>query len=177
MLPDHLETGDVSLRPPSMADAEDVFAYASDPEWGRFLPVPNPYLREDALAYLEKVTGLDRDQHPAWAVCVDDAVVGGVNIRFVAGHRIAEVGYGIARWYWGRGLTHQVMRAVIDAAFEAYPQLRRVRARADSRNVGSRRVMEKLGMAFEGEMRLDRFIGGELRNEVIYGVLREEWSA
>ena len=68
------------------------------------------------------------------------------------------------------------MRAVINAAFEAYPLLQRVRARADSENVGSRRVMEKLGMTFEGEMRLDRFVLGELRDEVVYGLLREEWT-
>ncbi len=114
--------------------------------------------------------------HPTWAVCLGDSVVGSVNIRFFDGHRIAEFGYGIARSYWGQGLTTEAMRAIIDASFATYLELARVRARADAENLGSRRVMEKLGMTLEGVMRRDRIFFDELRDDAIYGLLRAEWS-
>ena len=175
-VPDTITTDRLSLRPHRDSDVDDVFSYARDSEWQRFLPIPRPYAKEHAQEYLDTVAQFDREQHPTWAVCIGEQVIGSVNIRFVADHRIAEVGYGVSRSHWGRGITTEAMRAVINAAFEAYPLLQRIRARADSENVGSRRVMEKLGMTFEGEMRLDRFVLGELRDEVVYGLLREEWT-
>ena len=169
-----IETTRLILRPHKAEDADDIYAYAVDPEWGRFLPVPEPYLRDHAVEHIENIRSRDREQHPTWAVCVGSQVVGGVNIRFFADHRIAEIGYGLARSHWGQGMTVEAMNVVINAAFDCYRQLMRVRARADAENIGSRRVMEKLGMRLEGELRQDCFMRGQLHDEVVYGLLRCE---
>jgi len=104
-------------------------------------------------------------------------VIGGINIRFDFAHRVGELGYSIARTYWGRGLATEAARAAMDAAFAAYADLNRMRAVADARNVASLRVMEKLGMVREGVLRQNRLVRGEFMNEVWYGVLRTEWEA
>ena len=67
------------------------------------------------------------------------------------------------------------MNVIINSAFDCYTQLVRVRARANAENLGSRRVMEKLGMSLEGQLRQDSFERGELHDEVVYGLLRNEW--
>ena len=113
--------------------------------------------------------------HPTWAVCVGSNVVGSVSIRFFAGHRIAEISYGIARPHWGEGMATEALNALVDSAFNTHLGLVRIRARADAENAGSRRVMEKLGMTLEGVMRNDRILRDELRDEAIYGILRSEW--
>jgi ribosomal-protein-alanine N-acetyltransferase len=74
-----------------------------------------------------------------------------------------------------RGLATEAARAVITEAFEAYPQLMRVRAMADARNIRSHRVLEKIGMVREGLLRQNRLVRGALLDEVWYGVLRPEW--
>ncbi len=43
MLPDILETARLQLRPFRLQDVDDVLIYATDPEWARYLPVPQPY--------------------------------------------------------------------------------------------------------------------------------------
>jgi RimJ/RimL family protein N-acetyltransferase len=43
MLPDIIKTERLRLRPFSLQDVDDVLSYASDPEWARYLPVPQPY--------------------------------------------------------------------------------------------------------------------------------------
>lgn len=172
---DTIETPRLTLRPHTDKDADDIYAYASDPEWRRFLPLPEPYLKEHAVEHIEKILSRDREQHPTWAVCIGPHVVGGVNMRFFAGHRIAEIGYGVSRSYWGRGITVEALNAIISSAFDCYPQLVRVRARANTENLGSRRVMEKLGMSLEGQLRQDSFERGELHDDVVYGLLRDEW--
>ena len=73
-------------------------------------------------------------------------------------------------------MASEAARAVISEALEAYPQLMRVRAMADARNVRSHRVLEKVGLVREGLLRQNRVVRGELLDEVWYGVLRSEWS-
>ncbi len=170
-----IETPRLNLRPHTDGDADDIYAYASDPEWGKFLPVPEPYLQEHAVEHVEKILSRDREQHPTRAVCIGPQVVGDVNMRFFADHRIAEIGYGLSRSYWGRGIMVEAVNAIISSAFDCYTQLVRVRARANAENLGSRRVMEKLGMSLEGQLRQDSFECGELHDEVVYGLLRNEW--
>ena len=175
MLPEIIEGEGFRLRPFRLTDLDAVFAYAVDEEFLRYLPIPMPYSCSDAADFLEKQVLLDRAINPSWAIETDGAPCGGLNIRFFADHRVSEIGYAVARRLWGHGIATAASRIVIAAAFETYPQLERVRARADARNAASTRVMEKLGMKREALLRSDRFFRGELRDEVVYGLLRSEW--
>ena len=78
------------------------------------------------------------------------SVIGGIDIGFDFENRVGEMGYSLARRLWGKGLATEAAGAVIDAAFSVYPELNRIQACGDQRNVGSLRVMEKLGMVREG---------------------------
>jgi RimJ/RimL family protein N-acetyltransferase len=176
MLPDTIDGEGFRLRPFRLTDVEPVFTYASDEAFLRFLRIATPYARSDAETFLAKQALLDREINPSWAIEVDGVPCGGVNIRFLADHRVSEIGYGVARRLWGQGIATVASRVVIAAAFKAYPMLERVRARADARNAGSIRVMEKLGMKREGLLRCDRLCRGELIDEVVYGLLRSEWK-
>ncbi len=175
-LPEILETKRLVLRPYRFEDVEDVLAYATDKEWSKFLPVPRPYSRMDAIQFLARMTLLDRVVHPSWAIAVDQQVVGGINIRFDFQNRLGEIGWSIARPLWGRGLTTEAATALIEAAFDVHPHLNRIRAMADARNQASHRVMEKLGMRGEGTLRQNRITHDELVDEVWFGVLRAEWD-
>ena len=177
MLPDIIETARLRLRPFRLRDVDDVLGYATDPEWARYLPVPQPYTQADAEKFLAGQVLLDREVHPAWAIEHARAIIGGINLRFHFNYHVGEMGYSIAHSYWGRGLATEAARAVMEAAFAAYASLNRIRAMADARNLGSLRVMEKLGMVREGVLRQNRLVRGEYIDEVWCGVLRPEWEA
>jgi RimJ/RimL family protein N-acetyltransferase len=177
MLAEVIETPRFPLRPFRMDDLEAVFAYASAEEYLRYLPVPLPYTRESAQEFLAKQAALDRETNASWAIEIGGEPCGGLNIRFFAGHRLAEIGYAVAPRMWGRGIATAAAGHVVGAAFAEYAELERVRARADARNRASIRVMEKLGMTLEGLLRRDRLCRAELTDEVVYGVLRREWRS
>jgi ribosomal-protein-alanine N-acetyltransferase len=177
MGPEIIKTERLVLQPWSFDDLADVLSYAADDEWGRCLPVPRPYGEADARRFVATQILLDRKQHPSWSIRCDGHGVGGINIRFSSESRIGELGYSIARAWWGRGLAAEAARAVIGQAFDAYPDLVRVRAMADARNVRSHRVLEKVGMVREGLLRQNRLVRGELVDEIWFGVLRTEWDA
>ena len=164
------------LRPHRPEDVDDVFEFAGDPEWGRSLPVPKPYLREHAVEFVARQVLASRDEQPAWAMVLEGKVVGGVGLRIDTEHATAALGYAIARIHWGRGLVVEAARAVIDWSF-GERGLAKVYAFADARNTQSLRVMEKLGMTREGMLRSHRTIRDERVDDVYYGLLREEWQA
>ena len=178
LLPERIEMDRLMLRRWRLADADDVFAYAADREWSRFLPVPKPYERHHAEEAVALWVLEDWSTHPVWAIEIAGRASGGINLRINHEHRNAEMGYALARRYWGRGYMPEAARAVIDAAFATLPDLVRVQAGANSRNIASIRVMQKLGMTCEGTVR-HAPRGVQLSaNEagVIYAVLREEWK-
>jgi [ribosomal protein S5]-alanine N-acetyltransferase len=80
----------------------------------------------------------------------DERPIGMVELR-PSGHR-AELGYVLARDWWGRGLMTEAARAVVEWAL-ADPRIFRVWAVTDVDNAASARVLEKIGMQREGLLR------------------------
>lgn len=177
-LPDVIETGRLELRPWRLEDADEVFSYAQDPEWSRYLRVlPTPYTHDDAERFVARQRLLDRVVRPGWAVTHLGSVIGGINLGFSFEHRLAEIGYSIARVHWNKGLCTEAARAVIDAAFSTHADLNRIHARADEDNAASQRVMQKVGMTKEGVLRQVRIQRGEAVDEAWYSILRSEWQS
>ena len=170
-----LRTERLLLRPYRSGDVEDVFAYATDPEWSRYLEVPSPYTRRDAEECVATSLLADPAKNPTWAIVYEDRAVGNIDLR-VRSHGVAEVGYSIARPLWGQSLVAEAASAVVAHAFEQLG-LARIQALADIRNKGSWRVMEKLGMQREGLLRSNRVIHDERTDDVLYAILRVEWLA
>ena len=69
----------------------------------------------------------------------------------VCGHPETELGYRLARPYWGRGYATEAARAVLNYGFNTL-RLPRLISIIDPLNFGSIRVAEKLGMHYEKEV-------------------------
>lgn len=171
-----LTTERLTLRPYHFEDIDAVLAYASDPAWSRFLPLPEDYTGADAEAFIAQSILLDWDEHPRWAIVHNGVVSGGIDLRVNHRWQTGELGYSLAPALWGQGLAPEAATAVIDWGFARF-LLAKVAACADARNRQSWRVMEKLGMQREGLLRSARIQRGERCDEVWYGILREEWEA
>ena len=173
-----LSTERLLLRPFRLEDVDDVYAYAKDTEWERYLglPLPQPYTRRDAEAYVAGRVVAYWSTEPTFAIVLDSTVIGGIGLRIREAHQTAELGYALARPHWSKGLTTEAALAVVGMAFENRG-LAKVYAAADLRNRPSWRVMEKLGMTREGVLRSHRKCRKERIDEVYYGILREEWEA
>ncbi len=86
-----------------------------------------------------------------------------------------DIGYGIAEpSYRGKGYAGEALALLLDYLFAGYP-VERVSAYTDAENVPSRRLLERLGFACEGTMRLAMFRHGAWHDVCIYGILRREW--
>lgn len=177
-VPVELRTERLLLRPFSLSDVGDVFEYASDPEWVRYLVnIPHPFTMRDAEEFVTRFSNLTSwDTLPMFAIVLDAKVIGEIYLNALdLQHERAELGYSLSRRHWGKGLTPEAARAVINWAFRAF-NLNRIYSTCDPRNEHSWRVLEKLGMVREGLLRSHLKWHGEFRDVLYYGVLRHEWK-
>ena len=84
--------------------------------------------------------------------------------------------YALSKSYWGKGIVPEAANALLDWGFEELG-LDKIFAGAEGENVQSQRVMEKMGMVREAYLK-SHMIGRNGRTvQVLYGILRDEWSA
>ena len=176
-LPEVIQTQRLQLRPFTFNDVEDVFNYAKNPEWGRYLPTPLPYKYEHAEQFIALRKLDDPNKENAWAITFEGKAIGGVNLRAKAeNHAVCELGWSVAQPHWGKGFMTEVAETLRDAAFHHFSGMHRLYARADLRNIGSWRVMEKIGMQREAILRQHMKFRAEWTDEVWYAILRPEWE-
>ncbi|HEW5018258.1 TPA: GNAT family N-acetyltransferase [Streptococcus pneumoniae] len=122
-LSDKIETERLVLRVRTVADAEDIHAYASLPEVAYPAGFPPVKTLEDEIYYLEHILP-ERNQKenlPAgYGIVVKgtDKIAGSVDFNHRHEDDVLEIGYTLPPDYWGRGYVPEAARALIDLAFK-----------------------------------------------------------
>ncbi|XP_010469639.1 PREDICTED: uncharacterized protein LOC104749663 [Camelina sativa] len=163
-----LPPGRVSLRSMTLSDVDDYMVWATDPEVARFCTWEPCTSRDEAIKYIT-----DRVLTHPWlrAICIeDDRPIGYILIMAVDNIR-KEIGYVLARKYWGKGFATEAVRLVTAEIFKEFPEIERVEALVDVENVGSQKVLEKVGFTREGVMRKFLYIKGSVRDTVMFSFL------
>jgi len=154
------------------SDKDGLIAHLNDRDiYNRTLRIPFPYTDASADEWLALVANITKQQgRPVhWAIrTADDAMIGGCGFDgFQVGksHR-GEVGYWLAKPFWGRGIMTAVVQRVCRHAFEEFG-LVKITAHVFARNPASARVVEKCGFQEEGLLRKhflkdDQFIDARL---------------
>ncbi|MCC6904498.1 MAG: GNAT family N-acetyltransferase [Anaerolineae bacterium] len=176
-----LETERLVLRKVTLSDAEDLYEYASDPEVSRYLPWRPHQSIEDSRQFLTMIAGAyDRAELAPWGLQhkEDRKFIGTITFHdWSIPDARAEIGYALSRSYWGKGLMTEAGRAVVTFGFTVM-ELNRIQARCIVENVGSSRVMEKIGMSYEGTLReYTRHHGESFAGIAFYAILRREYEA
>jgi len=195
IMPVELKTERLLLRPFTMDDVEDVLEYINDLEWAEYqVNIPSaPYTRKDVEtlvamfsnpSYWEKghpglpSTGNGAGLLQIFAVVFEGKVIGEIALNQRDEDRPnerVELAYSLSRQHWGKGLATEAARAVMNWAFQTY-SFNRLYSWCDPRNIGSWRVLEKLGMKREGQLRSHLKWNGEFRDQLYLGILRSEWK-
>ena len=174
-----LETERLILRPMLVSDADDMYDYASREEVTRYLlwsPHTSKKNTQDFLRYIRTSYGLG--DFYDWAVVEKESgrMIGTCGFtRFDFPHNVCEIGYVLNPDFHGKGYATEAARRVIDFAFSRL-EVHRVEAKFMKGNNASLRVMEKLGMTFEGYRRDSMLVKGKYRTIGVSSLLYEEWK-
>lgn len=172
----------IDMREVSPEDATAALAWASDPEFFRYLPHEVVTSEAEEVAFLE---GL-RDQafarprlqyHLGIVLRERDELIGtgrlGISAPEAAG---GDIGYGLRRDCWNRGLATEAARLLVEFGFSVLG-LHRIFAYHHPDNVASGRVLAKLGMQHEGRLRENMRSHGAWRDSMVWAILEQEWGA
>jgi RimJ/RimL family protein N-acetyltransferase len=166
------------LRRFRKADASVLAEYRSDPEVARYQSwdAPFPLLRAETAVANFMASDPDKAGWFQYAIerVADRRLIGDVGVHLHDNLLQAEIGFTVATPYQRMGLGSEAVRAVLDRLFRVQG-LHKVTGECDARNTPSAALMERLGFTREGHLRQQTFIKGEWTDDLIYGLLAEEW--
>lgn len=140
-----LVTRRLTLRPPTLLDAEDIALWLSNWSVARMLArVPFPYATPDAEWWISGPAQRPQDMH---FTIHRERLIGCVSMEIEGGE--GRLGYWLAEPWHGHGYMTEAARAVLAFAF-ATRGLTAVRSSAFVDNVASQRIQEKLGFVATG---------------------------
>ena len=175
-----LQTARLRLRPFADTDAEPLFALQSSAHVLRYWDAPPWTDPARAARFIDASRQLADDGTGARLAIdrtSDGAFIGWCSLtRWTPDHRSAALTYCLHDAVWGQGYATEAASALLRWAFDTL-DLNRVQAEADTRNIASARVLEKLGFVREGTLREDCVVAGEVSDSWVYGLLRREWRA
>ena len=167
------------LRSFTLEDAVDVQRLAGDPDVASTLPnMPHPY--EDGMAeeWMRSCSErYEKDEALNFAITlrVDKYFIGGIAVRLDQENKEGELGYWIGKPYWNRGYMTEAAQAVVAYSFKVL-KLNRIHAKYFTRNAASKRVMEKIGMRYEGCLRQHTKRWDNFEDSMVYGILKADFD-
>jgi len=166
-----------TLRELQTTDAASLLAMLTTEEVARFISPPptsvEGFERFIAWTHRERMAG----NYACFAI-VPRGMTTAVGIFQV---RSLEPGFGTAEWgfaigseYWGSGIFNEGARLVLDFAFDVIGA-NRLEARACVANGRGNGALRKIGAVQEGVLRRSFLRHGEYHDQVLWGILAEDW--
>lgn len=180
------------LREFKTSDFDAVHEYASDPDVAKYMTW-GPDTEADTKLFLNK-TMKHRRQKPrrefVLAVCLNRGqeagsrvqkkntnlpftVIGCVGLHVEKGKNMeAFISYCLNKKYWGCGYAFEAASSLINYGFNVL-KIHRISAYCHPNNTQTHRVLEKLGMTYEGYLRDKLYFKGGWHDALVYSVIAD----
>jgi len=159
----------------SQDDLDDLSRIYADADVMRHLS-GHPLTREETAGWLKYfLAGWEQYGFGWWALILKESgvLIGHCGLQFIHVTPEIEVTYGLAKKYWLKGLASEAAQACLRYGFEQLT-LDRIYALADPGNIGSHRVMQRVGMKYDKtEYYKDDLYEGDL---IYYVISRGEYQ-
>lgn len=157
----------IELRKPLLSDAKRYFEILNHPEF-YFFPAKPASIKDEREFLRGLKKRIAKGTEYSFAVVVNGEHVGGagINMREAFPYR-CEIGYFIARKYWGKGIATKVVGLIEEFIAENLDVVR-VTINMAKENVSSRKVAIKSGYKNEGLMKKYLKIGDKYHDCHLY---------
>ena len=162
----------VTLRTVEREDEPFVRRAHNEPAVRVPLGLQHPKNGTQVESYFED--SVENEDNVNLLACDDGEPVGQV-VAMGVDHTRPELSYWLLPEFHGEGYATEAVSLLVDYCFETF-DVRGLYAQAYAYNEASWKLLERLGFEREGRLREDRFVRGEHRDTVHYGLLREEWE-
>lgn len=156
-----LESKRMILRPLSLNDANHIFkSWTSDSEVAKFMIWDIHKSVYDTIEWLKIEEQNIDSEHYVWGFVLKKTgkLIGSGGINFKKELGCYELGYNIMKKYWGKGLTTEAGKVILDFAIRILGEKKFFCRHADD-NIGSKNVMTKLGFEYYADSSYTSFSG------------------
>ncbi|MBI4727675.1 GNAT family N-acetyltransferase [candidate division TA06 bacterium] len=174
-----ITTSRLILRPFTLSDAPEVQKLAGRLEIAdTTMNLPHPYPDGAAESWIgthQKTWELGSGLTLAITLKDSGQVIGAIGLTINKDHNRAEMGYWVAVPHWGKGYCTEAARALLDYGFSGL-KLNKIYATHLVRNPASGKVMQNIGMKYEGCLRQHVKKWDKFEDLAYYGVLKSEYK-
>ena len=168
------------IEPLRSAQAERVFSSLQNPAIYTYLPEDPPTAEalQKRYDFLEKGKSPDGEElWLNWVVFLRDSMtpVGTFQATLPKGQE-GSFAYVVFPSFWRQGYAREMASCLISHLFQTYDQPS-LYAEIDTRNTGSIRLVESLGLTRIATTEGADFFKGASSDEYTYSISREEWAA
>lgn len=168
----------VKLRAYEASDIDRAREFVNDPELKYLLTpgIPFPLTEDDEKKFIESISAF-KDNYSFAIETIEGAYIGGCGINTVDWkNSTCIIGIFIGdKEYWGKGYGSDAMRLLIRFIFEEM-NLNRIQLNVYDFNKRAIKSYEKCGFVEEGRLRQSLFKKGRYHDEIVMGLLREEYN-
>jgi len=175
-----IDTDRLVLRRFVEGDVNDAFI-----NWAGDEIVQNDYCEpvyesvEDTLELVNKyIASYEKLDYYRWAIDLKEGTrcVGQIAFFLVDSKNLfGEIEYCIGRRFQNRGYVTEAVKAVIKFGFEKIG-FNRIQISHRNTNMASKRVIEKCGFQYEGNLRQFFYHEGSFIDRLYYSILKDEWQ-
>ncbi|MGR6543811.1 bis(5'-nucleosyl)-tetraphosphatase (symmetrical) YqeK [Paenibacillus tundrae] len=174
-----LETERFILRQITHDDAKDIFQTFSLDEVTKYYDVESFTNIEQAEQLIQTWhQRFENKQAIRWGIALksDNRVVGTCGFHgWVKNHHKAAIGYELTPQFWRQGVMTEVLGKIMEYGFDTL-ELNRIEAFVEPENVGSRRVLEKVGFQAEGLLKDNYYWKNRFVDNVIYALIKKDFK-
>ena len=174
-----IETARLTLRRLTLTDAQMMFDHlTSDGNVTRFLRWDAHKTMDETKSMIQQ--WLDNYQYDStyyWGIHLKNGeMICSIGITIISEVDFkGELGYKIGSHWWKQGYSSEAARAVIDYMFRN-TDIERIDAFSSVENPASKKVMEKIGMHYEGLLRHYYKTRDGFHDCTLYAIIRKEWE-
>ncbi|MFJ7662443.1 GNAT family N-acetyltransferase [Lysinibacillus sp. NPDC097162] len=172
-----LNTQRLHLRRMEISDSYSLFKIWSDPDVTKYMNIASFTHEAQAKEMIELLEELAQANEAIRFSMIEkksNEIIGTCGFNFIDfDTNKAEIGYDIAKAYWGMGFAPEGIKALLNYAFESL-KLNKIEAKVEPANVNSIRVLQKLNFTFEDQVRQYENSNESFIDINIYSLLKTE---
>lgn len=169
----------ITLREINKKDATSIYQYAKDKDICKWTNMPYPYKRKYASEFIKKTKiGLKKKTGYELGIELNETkeIIGMIGLMNKdKKSKNAELGYWVAQKYQKQGIATEATKLIIHFAFKQL-KLEKIYAKVYHPNLPSQKLLLKKGFKLEGHLRKHKFRNNEWYDELMFGLLREEYT-
>ncbi|WP_394345729.1 GNAT family N-acetyltransferase [Gelidibacter gilvus] len=161
-------------------DNEQVFYYRSDAETNKYQGFVPKVLKEVDEFTARNPAEFNKPESWFQLVIIKkdiNEIIGDIGVRFIGEDDFqCELGCTLSKDHQGKGFATEAMKITIEYLFNSLNK-HRIIGSVDPKNCSSIRLLERLNFRKEAHFKESLLIEGEWVDDIVYGLLKDEWNA